>query len=134
MNKLFWRALGAWIWCAASLVAAPAPPNILFIMTDDHAAHALSCYGSVLNQTPSARQNNLFMDNDLPAPLFSARCRRNQCERATIPIPTESHPWSAGSKAGRIGFSCPPNCNRWPAPGREHTPSGPLTDNKCQEV
>lgn len=27
-------------------------PNILFIMTDDHAAHALSCYGSKINQTP----------------------------------------------------------------------------------
>ena len=23
-------------------------PNILFIMTDDHAAHAMSCYGSRL--------------------------------------------------------------------------------------
>src|SRR5438046_5035112 len=28
-------------------------PNILFIMSDDHAAHALSCYGSVINQTPN---------------------------------------------------------------------------------
>lgn len=28
-------------------------PNILFIMSDDHAPHALSCYGSRLNQTPN---------------------------------------------------------------------------------
>lgn len=27
-------------------------PNILFIMTDDHAAHAVSAYGSKVNQTP----------------------------------------------------------------------------------
>jgi arylsulfatase A-like enzyme len=27
-------------------------PNILFIMTDDHAAHAMSIYGSRVNQTP----------------------------------------------------------------------------------
>ena len=27
-------------------------PNILFIMTDDHAAHAIGCYGSAVNQTP----------------------------------------------------------------------------------
>src|SRR5436190_6282226 len=27
-------------------------PNILFIMTDDHAAHAISAYGSKVNQTP----------------------------------------------------------------------------------
>ena len=27
-------------------------PNIIFIMSDDHAAHALSCYGSRINKTP----------------------------------------------------------------------------------
>lgn len=27
-------------------------PNIVFIMSDDHAAHAMSCYGSKVNQTP----------------------------------------------------------------------------------
>jgi len=32
--------------------AAADRANILFIMTDDHAAHALSCYGSRVNQTP----------------------------------------------------------------------------------
>jgi arylsulfatase A-like enzyme len=26
--------------------------NILFIMSDDHAAHAISAYGSRINQTP----------------------------------------------------------------------------------
>lgn len=28
-------------------------PNILFLFTDDHAAHAMSCYGSKINQTPN---------------------------------------------------------------------------------
>src|ERR1041385_5210794 len=28
-------------------------PNILYIMSDDHAAHAMSCYGSVVNETPN---------------------------------------------------------------------------------
>lgn len=37
----------------ATTQAASRPPNILFIMADDHAAHALSCYGSVINQTPN---------------------------------------------------------------------------------
>ena len=32
--------------------AAADRPNILFIMSDDHAAHAISAYGSVINQTP----------------------------------------------------------------------------------
>jgi hypothetical protein len=31
----------------------PARPNIIFIMSDDHAAHALGCYGSKINQTPN---------------------------------------------------------------------------------
>lgn len=28
-------------------------PNIVFILTDDHAAHAMSCYGSRINKTPN---------------------------------------------------------------------------------
>jgi arylsulfatase A-like enzyme len=32
---------------------APQRPNIIYIMSDDHAAHALSCYGSKINQTPN---------------------------------------------------------------------------------
>ena len=28
-------------------------PNIIFIMSDDHAAHAMSCYGSRINKTPN---------------------------------------------------------------------------------
>jgi arylsulfatase A-like enzyme len=28
-------------------------PNILFIMSDDHAAHAISAYGSKVNTTPN---------------------------------------------------------------------------------
>jgi len=39
-------------------------PNIIFIMADDHAAHAISAYGSRVNQTPNidriARQGMLF--------------------------------------------------------------------------
>ena len=40
---------GLFGWAAP---AAPSRPNILFIMTDDHAAHAISAYGSQVNQTP----------------------------------------------------------------------------------
>ncbi len=51
-------------------------PNILFIMTDDHAAQAMSCYGSVLNHTPSLdriaregmRFDNCFSTNSICAP------------------------------------------------------------------
>src|SRR6476661_506940 len=39
-----------------SAVAAPAAaerPNIVFIMSDDHAAHAIGAYGSRVNRTPN---------------------------------------------------------------------------------
>ncbi|MBD3386691.1 sulfatase-like hydrolase/transferase [candidate division KSB1 bacterium] len=55
--------------------AAP-KPNIVFIMTDDHASHALSCYGSKINKTPNLDRlanegmqfNNCFCTNSICAP------------------------------------------------------------------
>ena len=38
---------------AALAKAADQPINFVYIMSDDHAAHAVSCYGSVINQTPN---------------------------------------------------------------------------------
>jgi arylsulfatase A-like enzyme len=62
----------------AFVVAAEPPkrPNILFIMTDDHASHAMSCYGSVVNQTPNldriaregVRFSNCFVTNSICTP------------------------------------------------------------------
>ena len=51
-------------------------PNIVFIMTDDHASHALSCYGSRINETPNLdrianegmRFDNCFCTNSICAP------------------------------------------------------------------
>jgi arylsulfatase A-like enzyme len=36
-----------------TLATTPDRPNIIFIMSDDHAAHAISAYGSRINQTPN---------------------------------------------------------------------------------
>lgn len=38
---------------AAFSAAAATPPNILYIMSDDHAAHSISAYGSKVNHTPN---------------------------------------------------------------------------------
>jgi len=51
-------------------------PNILYIMSDDHAAHAMSCYGSVINRTPQMdrianegmRLDNCFCTNSICTP------------------------------------------------------------------
>jgi len=50
---------------SAGVAAAASPrPNVVFVMTDDHAAHAVSAYGSRVNTTPSidrlAREGMLF--------------------------------------------------------------------------
>lgn len=63
-------------------------PNILFIMSDDHAAHALSCYGSRINTTPhmdriaagGMRLDNCFCTNSICSP-----------SRASILAGTYSH-------------------------------------------
>jgi arylsulfatase A-like enzyme len=67
-----------------SLAAAALPmqaqtgrrPNILYIMSDDHAAHAISAYGSKVNQTPNldriaregVRLDNCFCTNSICTP------------------------------------------------------------------
>ena len=64
------------IFAAVSVACAADRPNILFIMTDDHAAHALSCYGSNRNQTPNldrianggVRFTNCFVTNSICTP------------------------------------------------------------------
>src|SRR4051794_7477133 len=51
-------------------------PNILFIMTDDHAAHAIGAYGSLVNQTSNldriakegTRLNHCFAINSICTP------------------------------------------------------------------
>lgn len=64
------------------------PPNILFIMSDDHASHAISSYGSSINQTPNIdriaeggiRFDNCFCTNAICTP-----------SRATILTGTYNH-------------------------------------------
>ena len=66
----------------------PTRPNILFIMSDDHAAHAMSCYGSRINHTPNLdriasegmRLDRCFCTNSICTP-----------SRATILTGTYNH-------------------------------------------
>src|SRR5438046_3610793 len=53
--RLTWIALSIGLLVCAALEPAgsAARPNILFIMSDDHAAHAISAYGSRVNRTPN---------------------------------------------------------------------------------
>ena len=63
-------------------------PNILFIMSDDHAAHAISAYGSRINQTP-----NLDRIGREGMRLDACLCTNSICapSRASILTGTYSH-------------------------------------------
>jgi len=73
-----WTAVsaGSALLFAATGCARQAPPNILFILADDHATHAISAYGSRINRTPNIdrlaregiRFTNAFVTNALCTP------------------------------------------------------------------
>src|SRR5437868_14911806 len=64
----------------ATLATRRPQPNILYIMADDHAAHAISAYGSRINRTPNidriaaggARLTNCFCTNSICTPSRAA--------------------------------------------------------------
>jgi arylsulfatase A-like enzyme len=79
--------LAAVLVSAVSFLAVSAPaqqraarPNIIYIMTDDHAAHAISAYGSRVNKTPhmdrlareGALLTNVFATNSICTPSRAA--------------------------------------------------------------
>jgi hypothetical protein len=51
-------------------------PNIVFIIADDHAAKAISCYGAGINQTPHhdriAEEGMRFDPTERQTPSFTA--------------------------------------------------------------
>ena len=69
-----------WILCLPAVTAAQtasaARPNIIYIMSDDHAAHAISAYASKVNKTPGIdrlaqegmRFDNVFATNSICTP------------------------------------------------------------------
>ena len=72
--------LGLMAGAALSPAAGEPPPNILYIMADDHAAHAISAYGSNINKTPNidriandgVRLTNCFCTNSICTPSRAA--------------------------------------------------------------
>ncbi len=81
--------------------AAPRPPNILYIMADDHAAHAISAYGSAINKTPNIdriaaaglRFTNCFCENSLCSPSRAAIMTGTfSCRNGVIDLSTKLDP------------------------------------------
>lgn len=72
--------LAGCLWLAVAPVSGADRPNILFIMTDDHAAHAIGAYGSRVNETPNldrlaregAMLERVFATNSICTPSRAA--------------------------------------------------------------
>jgi arylsulfatase A-like enzyme len=103
-------AIAAWVvtsaasmavlWPAGVSPAGPAErtpatrPNILFVMSDDHAAHAISAYGSRINQTPhidrlareGVRFDRCFATNSICTPSRATILTGQYSHRNGVPV------------------------------------------------
>jgi arylsulfatase A-like enzyme len=76
------------------LAALLAAPNIVFVMADDHAAHAISAYGSRVNQTPNldrlAREGmlfrNAFVTNSICTPSRASMLTGTYSHKNGVPV------------------------------------------------
>ena len=79
--------------CCTTAVRA-AQPNIVFIFSDDHAAHAISAYGSRVNQTPNIdrlakegmRFDNCFATNSICTPSRATVLTGKYSHKNGVPV------------------------------------------------
>src|SRR5262249_4642694 len=100
--------------------AAEKRPNVLYIMADDHAAHAIGAYGSKVNKTPhidriatdGMRFSNCFVTNSICTPSPAAILTGKSSHVNGVPVfnrfdgsqPTlAKHLQAAGYHTGMIG-------------------------------
>src|SRR3954470_13336069 len=162
----------AGFFVAAMLIASPAAaqapratrPNIIFIMSDDHAQHAISAYGSKVNQTPNidrlategARFTNSFVTNSICTPSRATLLTGQYSHLNGVPVfnrfdgardTVAKHLQAAGYHTGIIGKwhlgSDPTGFDRWIVlPGQGVywnpvfiTPAGKVTiEGHCTEI
>ena len=144
--------------------SASTRPNILFIFSDDHAQHAISCYGSKVNQTPNidriaadgARFTNSFVTNSICTPCRATLLTGQYSHLNGVPVfnrfdgsrdNVAKHLQAGGYHTGMIGKwhlgSDPTGFDRWiilPGQGQYWNPAflvpgGRLTiDGHCTAI
>ena len=101
MKSMFWGLCMLGLAAASASDAAEVPqpagrqrPNLLFIMSDDHAAHAISAYGSRVNQTPNLdriaregmRFDRVFATNSICAPSRATILTGKYSHKNGVPV------------------------------------------------
>jgi arylsulfatase A-like enzyme len=110
-------ALAAIFALLAGIRASAAPssqPNILFIMTDDHASHAISAYGSKLIQTPNidrlAREGVLFKNcfavNSICTPSRASILTGKYSHKNGVPVFNrfDGSQWTVAKELQKAGY------------------------------
>lgn len=136
-----------WLMLLTSLVGQAAQPNIIFIFSDDHAEHAISAYGSKVNQTPhidrlaqeGVRFTNSFVTNSICTPSRATLLTGQYSHLNGVPVfnrfdpardTVAKHLQAGGYHTGMIGKwhlgSDPAGFDRWivlPGQGAYWNPS-----------
>lgn len=132
---------------ATTFAAENSRPNILFIMSDDHAAHAISAYGSKINQTPNIdrigqagmRFANCFAVNAICTPSRAAILTGKYSHLNGVPVFNrfDGGQWTVAKELQRAGYhtgmvgkwhlqSDPTGFDYWnilPGQGKYHDPA-----------
>jgi arylsulfatase A-like enzyme len=95
------RRLAPLLLALACAPDQPAPPNIVFVFSDDHAAHAIGAYGSNINSTPNLDRlaaegmifRNAFVTNSICGPSRATVLTGQYGHLNGVPTNTEAlHP------------------------------------------
>ena len=117
---------------SAALAQGRPQPNILYIMADDHAAHAISAYGSRINQTPNidrianggVRLANCFCTNSICTPSRGGDSDRPvQPQQRRLDAGRPARPEAQARRQGTAKRRLSDRHDRQMAPGRPIPPA-----------
>ncbi len=139
-----------------ALAADASRPNIVFIMTDDHAAHSISAYGSKINKTPNIDRiaqegmlfKNCFAVNAICTPSRASILTGKYSHKNGVPVFNrfDGSQWTVAKELQKAGYytgmfgkwhlqSDPTGFDQWsvvPGQGKYHDPDFLTPEGRSQ--